>query len=186
MRSNLRLNLSIRFSVSLLTIELQGQVKRADTSPRIGETDGAKIRRQRVPHTCTTHCVENLVLARGDAINVSELINRHATERKESPVAVSKGSAPDIRQTNVNSRSILPSHPSCLPSLPDATTQRLIHTVTRVYEAAYAYTRMDGCRRGERRRRGDRPVITNAHPYFRRRGRVYEVKRKIGLVNFAL
>lgn len=45
MRSNLRLNLSIQFSVSLLTIELQGQVKRADTSPRIGETDGAKIRR---------------------------------------------------------------------------------------------------------------------------------------------
>lgn len=83
-----------------------------------------------MPHTCTTHCVENLVLARGDAINVSELINRHATERKEPlsplPVAVSKGSAPDIRQTNVNSRSILPSH--FPPWFVDATTHNVWYT----------------------------------------------------------
>lgn len=89
-----------------------------------------------MPHTCTTHCVENLVLARGDAINVSELINRHATERKEPlsplPVAVSKGSAPDIRQTNVNSRSILP--PSHLTSLPGSSTQPRTTFDTRFYE----------------------------------------------------
>lgn len=117
-----------------------------------------------MPHTCTTHCVENLVLARGDAINVSELINRHATERKEPlsplPVAVSKGSAPNIRQTNVNSRSILP--PSHLTSLPASSTQPRTTFDTR------PYTRMDGCRGGEGERR---PVITNAHPYFGRNER---------------
>ena len=103
------------------------------TGPRLGETTRSCVQNRRnrrpaedpqivvaarVPHTYVRTCAHvchrrKLGPGARDAINVSELINRHATE-KGAPVAISKGSAADIRQTNVNSHG--PHHP--LPSAP--------------------------------------------------------------------